>query len=68
MIDKDEEMARKLQEEYNREVKGKAKSNEVKVGDNKLLENENISKNVLKLIYNVLHASSKIKYENIKKK
>ena len=67
MVDKDEEIARKLQEEYNREGKRKAKSNEVKVGDNMLLENKTISKNVLKLIYNVLHVSSKINYQKYEK-
>ena len=53
----DEELAKKLEEEFKRETL----YNQEKEGDEKLLENKNISPNVLKLVYNVLHSLKKIK-------
>ena len=66
-IESDEEMARRLQEQYNRENnnnnnnKKKKDVKEFKEGDINLLVNENISPNVLKLIYNKIYALKEIK-------
>ena len=64
----DEELAKKLQEQYNNEINyNKKNKKEDKEGDIKLLENKDISPNVLKLIYNVYHTLYKIKYSKYEK-
>ena len=55
----DEEYAIKLQKEYNREVNYYQKD-VLEKGNKKLLENENISPDVLRLIYNILYVLKKI--------
>ena len=62
----DEEYARQLQEQFNNEGNYKYNNNSEnkieKEGDIKLLENMDISPNILKLIYNVIHTLIKLKY------
>ena len=64
LIDQDAELAKKLYEE---ELKGHGNYsnnniiNKEKEGNNNILENQSISPNVLKLIYNVTHTLTKIK-------
>ena len=61
MIDKDEELARRLNEELNNQSNNKKSVKFRKKADEKLLENENISNCVLKLIYNIIYVLVKIK-------
>ena len=62
MFAKDEEYARKLNEELNNQGNNENKKKYRKKADVKLIENENISKNVLKLIYNIIHVLAKIEF------